>query len=206
LLAVAIVGLGTNLASALVLMRGGGHEHERNLNVRGAFLHVVADALGSVGAIVGALVMLGTGWYLADPLLSAGIGMLILWSSWKLLRESVDVLLEATPKGIDATEVRRAVAGVHDLHIWTVTSGLISLSAHVEVMGQRPWPDLLKELTGLFRERFGIAHVTLQPEEPTEAIDARGACSIDTEAGREACRVALATSAHAAGRHHTHAH
>jgi hypothetical protein len=115
--------------------------------------------------------------------------MLILWSSWKLLRDSVDVLLEATPRGIDATGVRRAmvqidgVAGVHDLHIWTVTSGLISLSAHVEVTGQRPRHDLLNELTGLLRERFGIAHVTLQAEEPTEAIDARGACSIDTEAG-----------------------
>ena len=87
--------------------------------------------------------MLATGWYPADPLLSAGIGLLILWSSWRLLRESVDVLLEATPAHLNPDEVRAAigavegVAGVHDLHIWTVTSGLVALSSHVEVTGAR---------------------------------------------------------------------
>jgi cobalt-zinc-cadmium efflux system protein len=104
MLAVAVAGLLANALSAWVLMRGG--SHQENLNVRGAFLHVVGDMLGSVGAIAAALIMLATGWYLADPLLSAGIGLLILWSSWNLLRESADVLLEATPRDIDARAVQ----------------------------------------------------------------------------------------------------
>jgi cobalt-zinc-cadmium efflux system protein len=137
--------------------------------------------------------MLTTGWYLADPLLSAGIGLLILWSSWKLLRESVDVLLEATPHGIDAGEVRTAmtstdgVADVHDLHIWTVTSGLIALSSHVEVTGTRDWHAVLLDLSTLLRERFGIAHVTLQPEQAATLPDAFRGCTFDTPDGVAAC-------------------
>ncbi|HEV2128957.1 MAG TPA: cation diffusion facilitator family transporter, partial [Thermomicrobiales bacterium] len=167
-----------------------GHEH--NLNTRGAFLHVVGDMLGSVGAIVAAVIMLTTGWYLADPILSAGIGLLILWSSWRLLRESVEVLLEATPAHIDPSEVRAGltdvdgVAGVHDLHIWTVTSGFIALSAHVEVTRQRDWHDVLVELAGLLREHFGIQHVTLQPENERTGQAFRD-CSLDTPEGRAAC-------------------
>lgn len=212
MLAVAIAGLGANAASAWILMRGGGHEE--NLNTRGAYLHVVGDMLGSVGAIVAALIMLATGWYLADPILSAGIGGLILWSSWKLLRESVDVLLEATPKGIDTTEVAGAIgqvagiAGVHDLHVWTVTSGLNAMSGHVEVTGRRDWHDLLVELTALLRDRFGIAHVTLQPEAPHEPAGAFRGCSLDSPEGRAACCVPLPggiASGRAVG-HHGHAH
>ncbi len=184
MLAVAIAGLLANAASARVLMRGGGHQH--NLNTRGAFLHVVGDMLASVGAIVAALVMLATGWHLADPLLSAGIGLLILWSSWKLLRESVDVLLEATPKGINPGVVRTSmpavdgVSGVHDLHVWTVTSDLIAMSGHVEITGTRHWQDVLVELTVLLRDRFRIAHVTLQPEEQNGLDDPFRGCSLDT--------------------------
>lgn len=193
MLVVAVLGLLANVASALILMRGGGHEE--NLNVRGAYLHVVGDMLGSVGAIVAAIIMLATGWYLADPILSAGIGLLILWSSWRLLRESVDVLLEATPAQIDTREVREAmqgisgVTGVHDLHIWTVTSGMIAMSAHVEVTGSRNWHDVLLELSALLGERFGIAHITLQPEEPHALPDAFRGCSIDTPEGRAACQL-----------------
>jgi len=209
MLAVAVAGLAANLASAWVLMRGGGHE--ANLNTRGAFLHVVGDALGSVGAIVAALVMLATGWYLADPILSAGIGVLILWSSWRLLRESVDVLLEAAPQGMDATEVRTAmagvegVAGVHDLHVWTVTSGLVALSAHVEVRDQGGWDPTLDALTGLLAERFGIAHVTLQPEPANARPVGFAGCSLDTEEGRAACRMVIAAHRNVAGAHgHRH--
>ena len=143
MLVVAVAGLLANAASAWVLMRGGGHEH--NLNTRGAFLHVIGDMLGSVGAIAAALIMMATGWYLADPILSAGIGGLILWSSWRLFRESVDVLLESAPKRVDVAAVCKAmkgvegVAAVHDLHVWTVTSGLVALSAHVEVSPARDW-------------------------------------------------------------------
>jgi cobalt-zinc-cadmium efflux system protein len=211
MLLVGVAGLAANAASAWLLMRGGGHEH--NLNTRGAFLHVVGDMLGSLGAITAALVMLVTGWYLADPLLSAAIGLLILWSSWHLFRESVEVLLETTPKGIDATEVRTAltqikgVSGVHDLHIWTVTSGLISMSGHVEVTSAREWHELLDQCTRLLRERFGIAHVTLQPETRDGTLRSFDGCSLDTEEGRNACRMALsAIDSVRLGRDHVHQH
>ena len=191
MLVVAAAGLLANAASAWVLMRGGSHKD--NLNVRGAYLHVVGDMLGSVGAIVAALIMLTTGWYLADPILSAGIGLLILWSSWRLLRESVDVLLEATPTGINPDDIRDAmvaadgVEGVHDLHIWTVTSGLNALSSHVEVTGTRDWHAVLLDLSSLLRERFGIAHVTLQPEHGASLPEAFRGCTFDTPEGRVAC-------------------
>lgn len=198
MLAIAVAGLAANGASAWVLSRGGGHRH--SLNTRGAFLHVVGDLLGSAGAIAAALIMLGTGWYLADPILSAGIGLLILWSSWRLLREAVDVLLEATPADVDAREIRAAmtggdgVANVHDLHVWTVTSGLIALSGHVEVAGEREWTDVLLDLADLLRNRFGVAHVTLQPEKAATLPESFRGCSFDSPEGIAACRVAAAPS------------
>lgn len=210
MLLVATVGLLANIAAAWVLMRGGGHEH--NLNTRGAYLHVLGDMLGSVGAIVAALVMLATGWYLADPILSAGIGLLILFSSWRLFRESVEVLLESTPKGIDTVAVRGAmtevagVEGVHDVHVWTVTSGLIAMSGHVEVVDQRPWHDVLGDLNDVLRDRFGIAHITLQPEEADGRSGVFRGCSIDTESGRNACRVAASARPSVLGGHHGHQH
>lgn len=210
MLAVAAAGLFANAASAWVLSRGGDHRH--NLNTRGAFLHVVGDMLGSAGAIVAALVMLATGWYLADPLLSAGIGLLVLWGAWRLLRESLDVLMEATPPGIDAGEVRAAmvavdgVADVHDLHVWTVTSGLVALSGHVEVSGRRPWQEVLRESVGLLRDRFGIAHVTLQPEEPHGSPGAHRGCSLDSAAGRCACFAPATRPTEATHAHHGHRH
>lgn len=191
MLVIACAGLLANGASAWALSRGGGHRHD--LNTRGAFLHVVGDMLGSVGAIVAALLMLTTGWYLADPLLSAGIGCLILLGAWRLLREAVDVLLEATPPGIDALQVAQAmravpdVQAVHDLHIWTVTSGLVALSCHVEVAGEREWHTVLLDLADVLRERFGIAHVTLQPERAADLPDAFRDCSFDSPDGRAAC-------------------
>lgn len=206
MLAVAVAGLGANAASAWVLSRGGGHEH--NLNTRGAFLHVIGDMLGSVGAIVAALVMMATGWYLADPILSTVIGLLILRSAWLLLRESVDVLLEATPRGIETSDVRAAlsevdgVCGVHDLHIWTVTSGLESMSAHVQVTDTRAWNEVCVDLTDRMRERFGIAHVTLQPESCTGTHVTIDGCSLDTEEGRSACIAALRDGQHV----HVHSH
>ncbi|MGI8643685.1 MAG: cation diffusion facilitator family transporter, partial [Thermomicrobiales bacterium] len=210
MLVVAIAGLFANVASAGVLMRGGGHEE--NLTTRGAFLHVVGDMLGSVGAITAALVMLATGWYLADPILSAGIGLLILWSSWRLLRESVEVLLEATPAHIDTSEVRAAmiavdgVSGVHDLHVWTVTSGLVALSSHVEVAGKRAWHDTLVNLCDVLRERFAIAHVTLQPEEPHSSHGEYRGCSLDSPEGQAACLVPNGQNAGAALAHRGHHH
>jgi cobalt-zinc-cadmium efflux system protein len=213
MLAVAVAGLVANAASAWVLSRGGGHQH--NLNTRGAFLHVIGDMLGSVGAIIAALVMMGTGWYLADPILSAVIGLLILRSAWHLLRESVEVLLEATPRGIQSSDVQNAitsvegVCGMHDLHIWTVTSGLESMSAHVQVNNTRAWNEVCIDLTQMMRQRFGIAHVTLQPESCSGREHfSIGECSLDTANGRDACIAAVDESrsevmahAHAGHRH-----
>lgn len=193
MLAVAVAGLVANAASAWVLARGGGHES--NLNMRGAFLHVVGDMLGSVGAIVAALIMLATGWYLADPLLSAGIGLLILKSAWTLLSESANVLMEATPSHIDVEELRAAMVGiegidnVHDLHVRTVTSGLVAMSGHVEVAGEREWSAILIDAATLLREHFGIAHVTLQPEAAHALPERFRGCSLDSAAGRRACQV-----------------
>ena len=213
MLVVAVAGLVANIVSAWVLSRSGGHQD--NLNTRGAYLHVMGDLLGSVGAIIAALIMLLTGWYLADTLLSAGIGLLILWSSWRLLQASVAVLLEATPESIDpaavATTLRAipGVVGVHDLHIWTVTSGLVALSGHVEVDDLSRWPAILTTGTATLRRDYDIAHVTLQPElvlpDGTHAPADALICSIDTESGRQACLVALQEARNPAG-HHGHSH
>lgn len=204
MLVVGAVGLVANAVSARVLARGGA---EQNLNARGAMLHVLGDLAGSVAAVLAALVIMATGWVRADPLLSALIGVLVLWSSFRLLRESVDVLLEATPHDIDPAAVLRAmlavpgVEGVHDLHIWSVTSGVVALSAHVETATLRDWHAVLDQLAGTLRDQFGIAHATLQPEEPNGAD---GVCSLDTAAGRAACAIAARPPRQPAGHAHRH--
>ncbi|MDQ4078367.1 MAG: cation diffusion facilitator family transporter [Chloroflexota bacterium] len=200
MLLVAIAGLGANAASAWVLMRGGGHEH--HLNTRSAFLHVVSDILGSVGAITAALIMLATRWFWVDPLLSVAIGVLILRSSWQLMADSVNVLMEATPAHIDLAVLRDAmvavdgVENVHDIHVRTVTSGLIAMSAHIEITGGSDWHDILLEESRLLRSRFGIAHVTLQPEHPHALPEAFRGCSLDSTEGLQACQLALEDEAH----------
>ncbi|MGH2614200.1 MAG: cation diffusion facilitator family transporter [Thermomicrobiales bacterium] len=210
MLVVAVAGLLANIAAAWVLSRGEGHRD--NLNTRGAFLHVLGDLLGSAATIVAALVIWLTGWYAADPVLSVLIGGLVVFGAWSLLRESVDVLLEAAPRGIVVADVRRAmdavpgVEGVHDLHVWTVTSGLTALSAHVEtdLHDVADWEECMTKLARVLREEFGIAHVTLQPEPPHAARDDWDRCSIDAPEGRTACLTAgqpLPRAAHAGHRH-----
>src|SRR5215207_4609055 len=164
MLAVATLGLLVNVAGAIVLYRSGGE----NLNVEGAMRHVVADALGSVGAMVAAAVIILTGWRYADPLISVAIGFLILGSSWKLLRDSTNILLEATPRGLNAGEVGQKMAAaegiieVHDLHIWTITSGFPALSAHVLVGKHEDCHARRRELEELLTNEYGISHTTLQ--------------------------------------------
>lgn len=166
MLLVATVGLAVNIAAGFILY---GSHHE-SLNIRGAFLHVLGDALGSVGAISAGVIMLWTGWYLADPLISVFIGLLILYSSWGLVKESIEILMQSVPKGIDIEEVQRAmeqvsgVTKVHDLHIWAVTSGVSTLSAHVVVNGRQDFHQVLNELEVILRERFNIEHTTIQLE------------------------------------------
>jgi cobalt-zinc-cadmium efflux system protein len=208
LLVVAVAGMLANIASAWVLSRGGGHRD--NLNTRGAFLHVVGDLLGSVATIAAALIITFTGWYAADPILSVLIGGLVVWGAWTLLKESVDVLLEAAPRGVVIADVRRAmdavpgVEGVHDLHVWTVTSGLTALSAHVETDNLAGWQSCMTALATMLREQFGIAHATLQPEPPRSASATWDRCSIDAPEGRAACVTAtkpVARAVHAGHRH-----
>jgi cobalt-zinc-cadmium efflux system protein len=169
MLAVAIVGLLLNLFSAFILSR----KKDVSLNVKGAFLHVVADTLGSVGAIAAGVVMLTTGWYRADPLISVFIAMLIVYSSWRLLKESVTVLMEGTPVYIDLNELENAIKNVvgvrevHDLHVWTVTSGFEAVSAHVLVENCESMQDSERVLSAvrlLIHDRFGIDHATIQIE------------------------------------------
>jgi cobalt-zinc-cadmium efflux system protein len=172
-LAVGVVGLGVNLVAARVLLGSAG----ASLNVRAALVHVLADALASIGVIVAAVVILLTGWERADPLVSIVIGFLVLASSWGVLRESTEILMERTPSSIDAEQVGRAMAGlsqvvgVHDLHIWTITSGFPSLSAHVIVDAGADCHHIRVELERLLRERFGLEHTTLQVEHEQGLIE-----------------------------------
>jgi cobalt-zinc-cadmium efflux system protein len=164
MLAVAALGLLVNAVGATILYRSG----DESLNVQGAMRHVFADALGSVGAMIAAAIIILTGWRYADPLISVAIGLLILGSSWTLLRDSTNILLEATPRGLDAGEVGRRMAAaegiieVHDLHIWTITSGFPALSAHVLVGGREDCHARRRELEELLTREYGISHTTLQ--------------------------------------------
>jgi cobalt-zinc-cadmium efflux system protein len=171
MLVVAIGGLAVNIVAALLLHRSAGE----SLNVRGAYLHVIGDLIGSAGAILAALTIISTGWTLADPLISIFVALLILWSGWKLLRESVDVLLESVPAHIDLLDVQSAideipgVDNVHDLHVWTVTSGFLAMSGHAVVTRVEEHQRVLAEIHTRMAERFGIRHVTFQLEQGTLA-------------------------------------
>lgn len=166
MIVVASGGLIVNLACAW-LLHG---EHHDDLNVHGAWLHIMGDALGSVGAIIAGVLMSVYGWYQADAVFSAAIALLIIWSSWHLIRESTNVLLEGTPAHINLASVEEAirttegVEGVHDLHVWTITSGREALSAHVVHAPTVVQPELLKVLRVKLHDRFGVDHLTLQME------------------------------------------
>ncbi len=170
MLGVALAGLLANLASAWVLSGS----RKENINIEGAFVHMLADTLGSLGAVVAGIVILATGWLLADPLASVLIGLLILWSSIGLLRRTLAILIQATPAHLDFHEIQAAleanphVAAVHDLHIWSVTSGFAVLTANIwlKPMCSDPacWQECLRDLQNTLTERFGIDHATLQLE------------------------------------------
>ena len=182
MIVVATGGLLVNLICAYVLH---GH-HEEDLNVHGAWLHVLGDALGSVGAILAGALMFLYNWYAADPLFSVIISLLIVWSSWKLIRESTNVLLEGTPAHINLRAVEEAiletegVENVHDLHIWTITSGREALSAHVIHQDVIRPPELLSELRNKLHQRFGVDHLTIQMETPEFEDDTFHFCHAGT--------------------------
>lgn len=165
MLLVAAGGLLVNAVSAWVL-----HPvHQHSLNARGAYLHVLGDLLGSVGTVAAALLIRWTGWLAADPIVSILVTALVVRSAWRLVRESVDVLLEATPSHISLGAVRTSLEGipgiesVHDLHVWTVTSGVIAMSAHAVVKEPERHQNVLRDAMSAM-EGFGIGHVTVQIE------------------------------------------
>jgi cobalt-zinc-cadmium efflux system protein len=173
-LAVAAAGLAVNLVS-LALLHG---SREGSLNARGAYLHVLGDALGSAGALGAAAIIWLTGWIPADPIASIGLSLLILAGAWRLIRESTDILLDAVPRHVVLAEVHRrilevpGVAAVHDLHVWTVVNGVVAMSGHAVVPDLESHPGVLD---GIRTEMaaLGIGHVTMQLEVADECEEVR---------------------------------
>ncbi|WP_416194102.1 cation diffusion facilitator family transporter [Nitrobacter sp. TKz-YC01] len=167
---VAAIGLVVNLMSMRLLTAG----KEASLNVKGAYLEVWADMIGSVGVIIGALAIRFTGWTWVDPVVAVLIGLWVLPRTWVLLRDTINVLLEGVPRGIKLPELRKAigglpgVAGVHDLHVWSTTTEDVSCTAHVTLTEGADADRVRKAIAGTLDERFGIEHTTIQTETPGE--------------------------------------
>lgn len=182
---IAFIGLLVNISVAWILMRG-----EQTMNVRGALIHVLGDLLGSLAALTAGLVIYLTDWTPIDPLLSLFVGLLILLSAGRLLREVLRVLMEGVPKDVDAVAVGKAlsdvdgVTAVHDMHIWTLSSANYAMAAHIEMDTMSRWPQILPRLQTILRDRFAIAHSTLQPEDPgiRRACDASPGCGTENSA------------------------
>ena len=185
---VAAMGLAVNLVG-IWLLRAGSRE---SLNVKGAYFEVLSDALGSVGVLLAGLIVVTTGWRLADPLIAAAIGLFILPRTWSLLRQATNILLEGTPTHVNLTEIEsmmRTVHGVrqvHDLHVWTLTSGKYAMSGHAVVDDLAAGDRILRELHALLHERFEIDHTTIQLEsEPLVQIAApRGLSALSSSPQR----------------------
>lgn len=166
MLLVALVGLAINVAGIFILRAGAGE----SLNMKGAYFEVLSDLLTSVGVIVAGVVMLTTGWYYADPLISAGIGLFILPRTWMLMRDAVGVLLEGTPSDVNIASVRKGVEGVpgvadvHDLHVWSLTSGVNAMSVHAVLAAGAKHDEVLAAVRRHVTSNFKISHVTVQVE------------------------------------------
>lgn len=166
MLVVATIGLVVNLTAMKLLSAGKDH----SLNVKGAYLEVWADMLGSIGVMLGAVVIMFTGWQWVDPLVAIGIGLWVLPRTWILLKDTTQILLEGVPPGIDLAELRAAiaatpgVAGVHDLHVWSLTSNDHSLSTHVELVNGADFEEVRSAVAHKLREGFLIDHATIQVE------------------------------------------
>ncbi|PTQ56524.1 MAG: Cobalt-zinc-cadmium resistance protein CzcD [Candidatus Carbobacillus altaicus] len=177
MIAISVLGLTANLAAAWVLSRGNTSE---NLNLRSAFLHVVGDALGSIGAIIAGLLIFFFDWYLADPIISIVVATLILFSGWRVTKESVHILIEGTPKHIDLEELNKTlhsipgIQNIHDLHVWTITSGMDSLSCHIMIDPGANAQEILLASRKVIRDTCGIDHITIQIE--TEKLKEHDSC------------------------------
>lgn len=165
---IAAIGLFANIASAWSLMRKG--DVKNNINLRSAYLHVLGDALGSVGAIVAGLLMYLFSWYVADPIISVLVALLILKGAWGVVKHSIHILMEGTPITVDQEAVKQTlqqingVIDVHDLHIWTITSGLDSLSCHLLIEDFKDYEDILQQAIHKVEDHFKIQHTTIQIE------------------------------------------
>lgn len=170
MMGIAAIGLLANLVSAAILMRKG--DVHGNLNLRSAYLHVIGDALGSVGAIAAGMLMQLFGWYMADPIISVLVALLILRSAWGVLTNSVHVLMEGTPQGIERNDIVNALAAidgvedVHDVHCWTITSGMNAFSCHLLIREDADGQFVLQQAIEIMSGRFGIDHATIQVETP----------------------------------------
>jgi cobalt-zinc-cadmium efflux system protein len=166
MLSVAVTGLLANLATAALLFRS----RNESLNLRGAFLHVMGDTLGSLGAIIAGFLIWLRQWYPADAIVSVMVGALVLYSSWKLVSESVDILLEATPRHLSISGILKdlgqvqGVVSIHDLHVWSISTRMPAMSCHVVLKAAEDPGDILSKLCRLMREKYGIDHTTIQIE------------------------------------------
>lgn len=170
---IAVVGLIANVSCAYIL-KGDGHDHDHgighSLNLKSAFVHMLGDTVSSVGVILGAIFIYFTGWYIIDPIISVVICVMILLWSYKLIMESIDVLLEATPKSINIDELIKSlkqISGIdnaHDIHVWTITSGMYAMSAHIDTKDMliSETTKLSKEINGVVNEKFKIGHTVIQ--------------------------------------------
>ncbi len=173
MIVIATIGLGVNGVSLWVLQ----HSQAESLNVRAAFIHVLGDALGSLGAVGAGLAIRLANWRLADPLASVGIGLLILYSSWEIIRDSVDILMQATPRGMRLQDIERClleiegVRHVHDLHVWTLTSGRYQLSVHLVTNSDGDPRAVIGAAQQRLSERFRIGHTTVQVDHEDECAE-----------------------------------
>lgn len=180
---IALGGLFVNIIAAKLLHV----DHKHDLNMRGAWLHVMGDVLGSAAAIAAGLLILGFGWMWADALSSVFISVVIIYGAWRLVAESVNVLLEGTPRHIDLASVEavmretKGVSSVHDLHVWTISSGIEALSAHINHDNTVSHADLLAAVRDRLNERFGIVHLTIQMESANHETEAVYICETGTK-------------------------
>ncbi|MBX9687831.1 MAG: cation diffusion facilitator family transporter [Candidatus Obscuribacterales bacterium] len=179
-LVIAAIGMCINLVSMRLLSDSA----DNSLNTKAAYLEVVSDMLASIGVILAAAIMMTTGWYIADPLISCILAFFILWRTWGLLKESIDILMENAPGHVDLEELRtsilkvKGVVAVHDMHVWTITSGMISMSGHVTIEKDAVPETVLADLNSLLEHDFEIAHTTIQIETETAALRCKDSCAI----------------------------
>ncbi|MCA9804591.1 MAG: cation transporter [Cyanobacteria bacterium HKST-UBA02] len=178
-LVVAVLGLGLNFVSLSIISKGS----EKSINMRAAYLEIFSDMLGLVAVVISSIIILTTGWYLADPILSALIAMMILPRTWKLLSECTHILMEGSPGHINLAELDTAIGAIegvediHDLHVWTLTSDHHAMSAHVTISNKADAAEVLSRVSEMVEESFGLSHTTIQVETTDHHKNGKGSCN-----------------------------